>query len=296
MKILINKKTNTTSKNKIDKKEFIIKQLHRTHNKKFENYVITRIWHQLDDLDVKIITQQYIVRPTGFALADLYFPQFKLIVEVDEEQHLGNKLQDNIRDKDVINAVNFEIYRIDTSKSLEEIHLQIDTLLKKIRKMKKHNFVKWDYEDEFNPQKYIDKGYIDIEDNAMFRTHKDVYNCFGYNYKANVQQCGINHKTNKNVKLWCPKLYKNNKWINEISLDENTIYESSTDYKENEEHIEKALKDTRTDRYVFAHSKDNLGRVLYRFKGAYRLNRKKTLELRKNVWERYATRIKITKS
>ena len=283
---------NNSKKDKMDKKEYIVKQLHRTHNKKFENYCITRIWHILNDLDIKIVTQQYIVRPSGYALADLYFPQFKLIVEIDEEQHLGHKLEDSIRDKDVINAVNFEIYRIDTSKSLEEIHLKIDNLLKKIRKMKKHNFVKWDYEDEFNPQKYIDKGYIDIEDNAMFRTHKDVYNCFGYNYKSNVQQCGVNHKRNEKVRIWCPKLYKNNKWVNEISYDEKIIYESSTDYKENEEYLEKALKDTRINRYVFAHSKDNLGRVLYRFKGAYRLDREKTLELRKNVWIRYSTRVK----
>lgn len=233
---------NNCKKDKMDKKEYIVKQLHRTHNKKFENYCITRIWHLLNDLDIKIMTQQYIVRPSGYALADLYFPQFKLIVEIDEEQHLGHKLEDSIRDKDVINAVDFEIYRIDTSKSLEEIHLKIDNLLKKIRKMKKHNFVKWDYEDEFNPQKYIDKGYIDIEDNAMFRTHKDVYNCFGYNYKSNVQQCGLNHKRNEKVRIWCPKLYKNNKWINEISYDEEIIYESSVDLEENKNHIEKTLK------------------------------------------------------
>lgn len=127
---------NNSKKDKMDKKEYIVKQLHRTHNKKFENYCITRIWHLLNDLDIKIVTQQYIVRPSGYALADLYFPQFKLIVEIDEEQHLGHKLEDSIRDKDVINAVNFEIYRIDTSKSLEEIHKKIDEIVKVIKTKK----------------------------------------------------------------------------------------------------------------------------------------------------------------
>lgn len=283
---------NNSKKDMMDKKEYIVKQLHRTHNKKFENYCITRIWHLLNDLDIKIVTQQYIVRPSGYALADLYFPQFKLIVEIDEEQHLGHKLEDSIRDKDVINAVNFEIYRIDTSKSLEEIHKKIDEIVKVIKTKKQKNFVKWDYEDEFNPQKYIDKGYIDIEDNAMFRTHKDVYNCFGYHYKSNVQQCCLNNKTNEKVRIWCPKLYKNNKWINEISYDEEIIYESSVDLEENKNHIEKTLKEKRNERYVFAHSKDNLGRVLYRFKGAYRLDKNKTIELQKTVWVRYSTCVK----
>lgn len=281
--------------NILDKKEYIIKQLHRTHNKKYENYVITRIWHLLNDLDIKIITQQYIVRPNGYALADLYFPQFNLIVEVDEEQHLGNKLKDNIRDRDVINAVNFKIIRIDTTQNIQHIHTQIDKLIELIKSIKKDNFIKWNYEDEFNNKKYIEKGFIDTKDNAMFRTQKDVYNCFGFNYEANVQRCAVNHKIIENVKIWNPKLYKHNEWINEISLDEKTIYEKNINYKKNLEHINEVINDTRNIRYVFAHSKDNLGRILYRFKGAYKLNIDKTIKLQKTAWELISTRVETIK-
>jgi cytochrome c553 len=43
----------------LNKKDYIVKQLKRTYKKEYENYVITRIWHLLNDLNIKIITQQY---------------------------------------------------------------------------------------------------------------------------------------------------------------------------------------------------------------------------------------------
>ena len=61
----------------------------------------------------------------------------------------------------------------------------------------------------------------------------------------------------------------------------------------------KAVKDwlatDRYIRYVFAQSKDNLGRTLYRFLGEYTLNREKTIKEQKAVWERTNTRVKTFK-
>lgn len=276
----------------LDKKDYIVKQLHRTNNKKFESYVINRIWNLINDLDIKIITQQYIVRPDGFALADLYFPQFNLIVEVDEAYHLGNKINDEIRESDIINASDFDIYRIDTSKSIEDIHKQIDNFVKIINILKENGFEKWDYESEFDNRKYIDKGYIDVSDNAVFRTQKDVYNCFGFNYENNVQRCCINHKYIGNVSIWNPKLYPHGEWTNEISLDESTIYEVNNDEKKNNRKVKMQLVHPRDVRYVFAQSKDNLGRVLYRFKGEYTLDKEETKVLQKVVWKRTSNRVK----
>lgn len=45
--------------NSYSKKEFVLKQLAKTNKKNYENYVITRIFHLLNDLDIKFITQQY---------------------------------------------------------------------------------------------------------------------------------------------------------------------------------------------------------------------------------------------
>lgn len=291
----------------LDKKNYIVKQLYRTHNKKYENYVITRIWHLLNDLDIKIITQQYIVRHNdlimpdgkvrkkGYALADLYFPQFSLIVEVDEEHHLGQKLEDEKRKSDIVNSVNFQIENIDTTKDIEEIHKKVSQLVGLIIRLKERDenmavFKKWDYESEFDNQQYIDKGYIDVEDNAMFRKSVDACNCFGLNFKGFFRG-GVHHPFKDNVHIWFPKLYKHKEWDNQISLDENTIYERNINPEKNKEEITKRLNSSRNIRYAFVHSKDNIGRTLYRFKGEYTLNRKKTIELQKAVWERTNTRV-----
>ena len=71
----------------MDKKEYIIRQLGRTKNKKYETYVVTRIIHLLNDFTIKFVTQQYVTRPEGRALTDLYFPQFGVHIEVDEVHH-----------------------------------------------------------------------------------------------------------------------------------------------------------------------------------------------------------------
>lgn len=87
-----------------DKLDYITRQLSRASKKRFEHYVINRIWHLLDDLSIKFITQQYVVRPNGRALTDMFFPQFGLHIEVDEPYHLSKKEQDRLRQSDIINA------------------------------------------------------------------------------------------------------------------------------------------------------------------------------------------------
>lgn len=130
----------------VEKLDFISRQLARTYRKRFEQYVVTRIWHHLDDLDIKIITQQYIVRPNGRALTDLYFPQLSLHIEVDESYHLGQVEKDKLRENDIVNATGHEIIRVDTSKGINLLNCQIEQIVEKIRIKKKQciNFIKWD--------------------------------------------------------------------------------------------------------------------------------------------------------
>ena len=75
----------------MNKYDYIKSQLWRARNKRDENYVINRFWHKLDLPDVKIVTQQYVTRPDGHALTDMYLPQFNLHVEVDEPHHLNQE-------------------------------------------------------------------------------------------------------------------------------------------------------------------------------------------------------------
>ena len=93
----------------MDKKEYITNQLKKSFGKKYENYCITRIYNLLNRLDVQIITQQLFKRENGrIALADLYFPQIKLVVEVDEWQHQKewNRKDDANRTKSIEKEIN----------------------------------------------------------------------------------------------------------------------------------------------------------------------------------------------
>ncbi len=286
----------------MDKKEYIVKQLKRTYRKEYENYVITRIWHLINDLDIKIVTQQYIKRSVdindskkGFALADLYFPQFNLIVEVDEEHHLGTKLSDEVRDRDVINATNFEIERISTKGSIEDIHKKIDYIVKKIKKQKeKNNYNIWDYEKEFDITRHIERGYLDVEENPLFRKSVDAVNCFGFKDKA-LMKGGKNHPIKNNVLIWFPKLYEHNEWDNQITLDEEYIYEMNKNKLKNNEMIDRWINDSRDVRYCFGQYKDNLGRMLYHFKGEYTLDKKRTVQEKRAVWKRTSMRVETIK-
>lgn len=122
----------------MDKKEYIIRQLGRTKNKKYEVYVVTKIIHLLNDFGIKFVTQQYVTRPEGRALTDLYFPQFGFHIEVDEGQHFNqaNIEADKIREADIINATGHEMLRIDVTKSFDDINIQVDIAVNKIKSMR----------------------------------------------------------------------------------------------------------------------------------------------------------------
>lgn len=277
----------------MDKKEYIIRQLGRTKNKKYEAYVVTRIIHLINDFSIKFITQQYVTRPSGRALTDLFFPQFGLHIEVDEGQHLinNNIKEDKVREADIINATGHEILRVDVTKSFESINTEIDGVVKKIKKLRNdNNFIPWDIDAEYNPKTYISKGYIAVSDNVAFKTIKDACNCFGHNYSG-YQMAGASHP-NPDVTLWFPKLFPNGEWDNKISNDEKTITERNENNLKDKEHIASHINDRKKhQRIVFAKVKGNLGDVLYRFRGLYKLDIQKSNEETGLVWMRIKTKV-----
>lgn len=280
----------------MDKLTYITKQLSRTEKKRYEHYVITRIWHLLNDLEIKPITQQYIKRPSGRALTDLYFPQLKLHIEIDEKHHKHQIENDNIREKDIINATTHKILRIDVTQDIENINNQIDDIITIIKKEKNsnRNFAPWDIDKEQNSTTYVEKGYIDADEEVIFKKSVLALNCFGYNYKG-FQRGGKLHKFEDNVLIWFPKTYKNKKWLNDISDDDIYIYEKSSDEEIRKKHIEKYIKSDVKTRIVFAQVRGPLGDIMYRFKGKYELDIKLTNSKNGLVWKRIATRVKTYK-
>lgn len=279
------------------KDEFILRQLSRTKRKKYEQYVVTKIIHLIDNHDVKFITQQYVTRPSGRALTDLYFPQLGLHVEVDEAHHLSNKEADSMREADIVEATGHKFLRVDAALSLEAIDKQIVEIVNEIKsQLTRKNIEPWDLEYEMSTEKYLGLGYVDADEDVAFKTIKDACNCFGHKYKGYQKAVAVFPE--ENTILWFPKAYPNSGWNNAISDDHEVITERSVDEDIAREHIEKHInpkfgKETR--RVVFARVKGSLGDVLYRFRGVYELNLKKSNQDVGLIWERTAKRVSTIK-
>ena len=210
--------------NNLDELTYYAKLLTKLRNKKYEFYVVSRIIHLLNDTEIQFTTQQLIRKKDGKRyLIDLYFPQFKIAVEIDESHHLSNEEADRAREREIISYVDVEFFRIkcDNNSNIESVHKRIDTLIDKIRRLKNNkDFRPYSYQDEFSIAQWLRAGKLTISDGAKFRTHADVLRLFGKNFR--LHQAGSS-PLNEKVQVWFPKLYNNNDWINSISPDGRAI-------------------------------------------------------------------------
>jgi len=303
----------------MDKIEYIANQLRRTFNKKYENYCITRIYHLLNRDDVQIITQQMFRRDDGkIALADLYFPQLNIYIEIDEKQHQKTKIKDKQRkneiksykkliDKklislgEVINSKLTEI-RIDVScNDLNKINKKIDEVVENItaliKKRKKENkFIPWTNVYK-TPDDYVNKKEIKVSQNVSLRTIQEVSELFNKGYKKGNRICYFSTSKN-NEMVWCPTLKvedddcKSNDWENEMSRDGKYIYEINKKDDKLYEGIEYGDNEIRI---VFPKYKDATGLIRYKFKGIYELNRNLTNKKQQRVWEKIGDSLNLEK-
>ncbi|MCZ2356151.1 MAG: DUF559 domain-containing protein [Bacteroidia bacterium] len=278
----------------MNKLDFISRQFSRAEKKRFEHYVVTRIWHLLNDLSIKFVTQQYVSRPDGRALTDMFFPQLQIHIEIDEGHHKKQIEWDKLREADIINATGHEVLRVDVTQNIEAINTEIFKIVEhiKLKKSNSNDFKSWDIEAELNPKTYIDKGFIDLNDDCAFRTMVDAANCFGNDYKPKgIWTGGAGHGKDNGKIIWFPKLYKNGKWNNSISNDEIEIREICELPENAKSHIDHVLKDNRT-RIVFARVKSPLGDIMYRFKGEYELDKNLTNYTDGLLWRRISKSVK----
>lgn len=274
----------------MDKLEFISKQLSKNSKKIFENYVTSRIYHLLNDFDMKLVTQQYVSGSNGRWITDIFFPQIKFHIEIDERHHLSQIEWDNLRAADIIDATKHQMERIKIT-NVSDVNKRIDEIVKLIQKNKASllKFVPWDIDAEMNPQTHINNRYIDVNEDCAFRTMVDAANCFGRNFKQKgIWKGGVDHLREPNKCIWFPKLYENINWKNSISFDEEEIREKSK--KDAMGHYKKFINDSRS-RIVFAHAKGPLGDTLYRFKGEYELCKEGSSIEHGLMWKRIKTRV-----
>ncbi|WP_121616006.1 AbaSI family restriction endonuclease [Virgibacillus halodenitrificans] len=271
----------------MNKRDYLIKTFSRTKRKDYENYILTAIWHKLDNMDIKPVSQQYIKRQNGtHALMDLYFPQLHIGIEVDEAYHQDNQREDKIRMDDIISAVNeesirdFKWFRVDATRSLEEINDRINEILSFIKNKASKTTLKWKtYEEELIELKQ--QEYLSIYDDLSFMDIKDIANTvFGKNAKR-YQRSYFN--VGGKMWLWCPKLsiiVNGNAlsvaggWLNFLAEDWSYIDESHQDdaiVEERKNNYREEVSFGRV-RAVFAKYKDNLGFNRYRFVGTFKIS------------------------
>jgi very-short-patch-repair endonuclease len=259
----------------LTKTDYILRSLSKIVNKRWEHYIINRIYHRLDDPDIEFVCQQCIRKKDGKVyLADLYFPQFDIYLEIDEAHHASNEMKnrDAKRRFDIAEVSDFTEKRIDTNqKTLNEINTEIEQFINTLQTKKSESldFSPWDYENRFNPEIHIKRGFIEIGPHSTFRYQKDALACFGYT-KGHFQRGAwtIPLEISQKIGLqgesmvWFPRLYKNDNWENSLSGDGTLIIEKNT----NPDYLYERHWDYRI---VMARTKDHLGRTLYNFVGVF---------------------------
>ncbi len=283
------------------KLDYITRVFQKTSSKRYENYVITRLWHQLNDDEIKLVPQQFVERnQEQYALTDIYFPQIGLHVEINEPIHYGSEERiafDANRRSEIINKTNHEVEAIDCRKSVPEIHLDIERLVEIIKnrvdEQKKSNlFNPWNPEHEFSPFYFQNKGYLDCGQDVNLRTVDDICILFGVNpkiiYRGFLRKGVVEHPSLENVLIWWPS--ENNKsggWRNSVNSEKDKIFETNTDKEKRNGHIYHLLNsEKRTTRLVFYKYRDTLGYNFYKFFGVYELDRVESKEDEGVVWRK----------
>lgn len=262
-------------------------------HKPTESYVISRIWHRLDDVRVRFVLQQYVKRKERYALADLYLPQLNMIVEVNEEYHETDeqKLRDAIRNAEVSDATKADVFVIKASGDLEEIHRQVDDIVAEIRKRIKEqgeNFLPCDYSiTRSTPEYYKSRGYFKVSTEDWLTNVDDIAAVFGTKpkHRGYLRASGVAVPGKTDEIVWWPQL-NHRTWSNELSEDGKYIYEYNKKSEEGRaKHIAQWIN-SKQKRITFMKHFAYGVLEAYDFVGVFQINLELTKEKNMCVWER----------
>lgn len=273
------------------KLEYMERLFAKIGKKKTESYVISRIWHQLDDDRVKFVVQQYIRRTQDkYALADLYLPQLNIFIEINEPFHKNNVEVDKIRNEEILSVTHSKPIVIDCDNDIQEIHRQVTDVVKLIKQRISElgdKFKPWDDASTLTVEYHRNKGYLKVEDNECLRTTEEVAEVLGTKAKHRgfLRASGAVIPNKKHEIVWWPNT-EHRLWHNELSKDGMFIYEYPKTEDKRAAHLKQWLSAPEETRITFLRYKDDLGFCFYRFVGVFRLNREKSIQENKCVWER----------
>ncbi len=306
----------------MEKLEHLARMLNkRTKGKNYENFVVNSIYTKLSNPELIPVTQQYVKNinfkdnKKSYYLLDLYFPQLKYGIEVDESHHLNkeNQINDKVRAENILNAVQCEqgriaIFNKDGSlKKYDEIETQInkevEIIKSRISELEKQGG-KFIWEDnDVRKKRILQEGVLKTKDDIDFKNVTEIYNLFGHNVQ-NLRRCFV--KLNSTYKLWVPYLAvtlkdgtikTKNGFENTLNEDWTIITEVKQDMTEQDKASFKkgAWNDDGFKRIIFMHIKDNFGIDRVKFLGVFEAFEQKLIDGRySKLYRRVATEIKIS--
>ena len=267
------------------KAEYIASSLSKIRHKKWELYIVSRILNLLDDPEIEFVCQQLILRDGDKrALADLYFPQFNICIEIQERGSHSSEQQrqlDKARNTEIIKAIGADIWEIKnfidreddqmTDASLSYINNKIYTFVDQIKERKENQqrlnkFQPWTITKKFDPTPYIERGYLDADENPSFKYIKDALRCFGYSGGLYQKATWRAPDWDRRI-VWFPSFVPHKTWRNRLLDDQKTIIEELLDPDLVQKHSEPL---EHVYRYTFAKIKNRLGETAYRFLGEFK--------------------------
>ncbi len=276
------------------------RMLRSISGKRYEVYAISRILHLLDDPEIEIVTQQPVRLDDGrLALLDLYLPQFKVGVEVDELHHFSEKSQwaDKLREQAIatVAVANIRRVRVEDADSLNTLKQQVDELIADIRQLKADavadgTFTRFVYGHRHDAAHWRKVGTVSTEDDIHMHSMVDVCALFGRS--VGHWQRGVLPLTDT-LQVWMPTLAQEgmrprNDWRNTLSRDERTIVEEQItdgDY----------AYDPRVRSVVFAKFKDPVFlNQYYRFLGVFEITDIQSSEKKRVTYTRVSSEVAVS--
>ena len=282
------------------KLDYMARLFRKTSHKRFETYVIQRIWHRLDDDRVQFVSQQYVkrVQDDDYALADLYLPQVNIVVEINEPYHYDENQhkRDAIRNAEVSKIAGVQVFVVDCRKPMAELHRDIDRIVDVIRQkviQLGDKFIPWVGLDERTPAYYQRKGYLLVEDNEYVETIDDICDIFHTKAKhrgfLRAGSVALYGKT----ELWFPNA-ENKQWHNDLIEDGKYMLEYPNNSDKTHPWLEEVIWDNR-HRITFFRQKDDLGFNYYKFVGVFEIDLTRTTSTDKCYWKLISDRVDLNK-
>ena len=285
------------------KLDYVTRVLQKTSKKRIENYVISRIWHLLNNDEIKISHQQHVDRGQGQrAMTDLYFPQIYYHIEVDEEYHTNNKEHDQARESEIIKQTGHTVRRVNCSNviDLKEIHGQIDEIVKEINdlvktKKESSSFIPWSL-DELTPEFWKNRGILRVTDNVNLTTIDDIGRLFNVKIanRGYLKAGAARYDKDGFSEVWWPSENIKSNWQNLFENNFERITEKNLVETKGNNHVQNYVNNNPScKRIVFFKYKDELGFDFYKFVGCFKLNSGVSSTENQLVWERFSDSYEI---